>query len=77
VKYYIYRNGELFSKTPDYPIGRRFADTTAVQSRFPLANFETGDYRLLAVVTDEAAGSEARGECSFRIVPSASISLDK
>jgi GWxTD domain-containing protein len=73
VKYYFYKDGELFSKTPEFQITKRMTDTTAVQSSFPTVNFETGDYRLLAIITDEVSATEARGECSFRIVPSSTL----
>ena len=73
VRYFVYRNGELMSKTPDFPIRKRYADTTAVQSEFPLSNFQPGDYRLLAEVTDEVSGSVAKGECAFSIITKSTI----
>ena len=55
-------------QNPAFPINKHYADTTAVQSEFPLSNFQPGEYRLLAEVTDEISGEVAKGECSFSIV---------
>jgi len=77
VQYYIYREGELFSKTPQAQLKRRFTDRAAVQSRFPTANFGAGEYRIVAVIKDNLTGEEVRGECSFSVIPNAAVEFEK
>ncbi len=77
VQYYVYREGGLFSKTPAFQLRRRFTDRAAVQSGFPVVNFEAGAYRIVAVVRDNISGEEVRGECTFSVVPAATLELGK
>ena len=69
IEYFIYRDGELYSRTPPSYVVQEFGNRTAVQSAFPVDSLEIGSYRIVVAITDEVAGESARGECRLRIVP--------
>lgn len=73
INYFIYRNGELISKTPTTYVESYAEKQTAVESAFQPAGFEPGSYRIVAVVTDENTSRTAKGECFFEIVEPDSI----
>jgi len=69
VEYFIYHNGDLYSRTPPSYVVQEFGNRTAVQSAFPVDALEIGSYRIVVAITDEVAEETARGECRFRVVP--------
>lgn len=69
LKYFLYRDGKLFSKTPESLIQKKLTDKTSVETIFTTATFGPGDYRIVASLEDEITGKTQKGEVSFKILP--------
>ena len=69
LRYFLYRDGKLFSKTPESLIQKKFADKTSIETKFVTGAFGPGDYKVVAAIEDVISGEKLRGEVSFKILP--------
>lgn len=69
LQYFIYRNEELFSKTPASYLHETFENRAAVETKFVTKTLGPGDFRIVTVITDEISGQTVKRECIFKILP--------
>jgi GWxTD domain-containing protein len=71
LRYFLYRDGKLFSKTPESTIQKKFSAKASIETKFVTGAFGPGDYKVVAAIEDTVSGEKLRGEVYFKILPPA------